>query len=475
MVFSSLVFLFRYLPAVLLLYFIVPKWAKNFVLFAASLFFYAWGEPVMVCLMIFSTVVDYCHGLLIHKFQSEGRHTAAKIALISDIIINLGLLGFFKYSGFVVNNINAIFGLAIPYKAPPLPIGISFYTFQTMSYTIDVYRGIVPPQKNIISFGAYVALFPQLIAGPIVQYKTIAEQLDTPIRDTDFFASGVSRFVVGLGKKILLANTAGEIFDTLTKTADGVVSTAGMSALGAWIAIFAYAFQIYFDFSGYSDMAIGLGRIFGFSFLENFDHPYMSKSITEFWRRWHISLGSWFRDYVYIPLGGNRCGILKQVRNIVIVWLLTGVWHGANWNFILWGVYYGALLLIEKFFLLDRLKRAPALVSRLYTLTIVIFGWVFFVFENTTDIGNFYGALFGMNGGWDTGSLYTLVNNIPIFLILAIGSTDIPKSIYDKFIGSKENPFVYATSTIAFTAFIVVISTAFLVNSSYNPFLYFRF
>ena len=293
MVFSSLVFLFRFLPLVLLLYFVVPGWGKNLILFVSSLIFYAWGEPVYVVLMLFSTVVDFLHGMLVYKFKNEGRMGAARAALIVDIIINLSLLGFFKYSGFVVNTINSAFGLAIPFKGVALPIGISFYTFQTMSYTIDVYRGDAKPQKNIISFGAYVALFPQLIAGPIVQYNTIAEQLVKPRIHLDNFTSGIMRFTVGLGKKILLANTAGEIFDSLT--AGG---TAGMSVLGAWLAIIAYSFQIFFDFSGYSDMAIGLGRVFGFEFLENFNYPYMSKSITEFWRRWHISLGSWFREYV---------------------------------------------------------------------------------------------------------------------------------------------------------------------------------
>lgn len=470
MVFSSLVFLFRFLPLVLLLYFIVPKWAKNSILFFSSLIFYAWGEPVYVVLMLFSTVVDFFHGMLVYKFKNEGRMGAAKTALIVDIIINLTLLGFFKYSGFVVNTINSVFGLAIPFKGVALPIGISFYTFQTMSYTIDIYRGDAKPQKNIISFGAYVALFPQLIAGPIVQYNTIAEQLVEPKIHLDNFTSGIMRFTVGLGKKILLANTAGEIFDSLT--AGG---TAGMSALGAWLAIIAYSFQIFFDFSGYSDMAIGLGRVFGFEFLENFNYPYMSKSITEFWRRWHISLGSWFRDYVYIPLGGSRAGKFKQIRNIAIVWLLTGVWHGANWNFIFWGVYYGALLLIEKLFLMRYLKKAPAFVSHIYTLLIVIFGWVFFVFESTPDIMGFYKSMFGANGLSDPTALYTLVNNILLLAVFALASTDIPKKLFTRLVGKVQTAAVYAGVRIAYVSLIVVIGTAYLVNSSYNPFLYFRF
>ncbi len=470
MVFSSIVFLFRYLPFVLLLYFIAPKKAKNLILFAVSLLFYAWGEPVYVVLMLFSTIVDYTHGILVDKYKREGKHSAAKAALISSVIINLALLGFFKYTGFFVNNINSLFDLSIPFKGVALPIGISFYTFQTMSYTIDVYRGAAPVQKNIISFGAYVALFPQLIAGPIVQYKTIAEQLDEPIINTDMFASGVVRFVSGLGKKVLLANTAGEIFDSLTAGSMG-----DLSALGAWIAILAYTFQIYFDFSGYSDMAIGLGRVLGFKFLENFDHPYMSKSVTEFWRRWHISLGSWFRDYVYIPLGGNRTTKSKHIRNILIVWLLTGIWHGANWNFMFWGLYYGALLLIEKFFLGKWLKALPSFVQHLYTMLIVVFGWVFFVFESNADIFGFFGAMFGANELWDKTALYTLANNLILFVIFTFASTDLPVKLAKKLFDDEKKPVLMTAGKLVFMAVILVISTAFLVNSTYNPFLYFRF
>ena len=470
MVFSSVVFLFRYLPLVLLLYFAVPKCAKNFILFIVSLIFYAWGEPVYVVLMLFSTVVDYTHGLLIDKYKKSGRMSAAKAALISSVTINLALLGFFKYSGFIVNNINAVFGLDIPFEGVALPIGISFYTFQTMSYSIDVYRGAAKPQKNIISFGAYVALFPQLIAGPIVQYKTIAEQLENPEINSDMFSNGIMRFVAGLGKKVLLANTAGEIFEAIT--ASGV---SGLSALGAWTAIIAYTFQIYFDFSGYSDMAIGLGRIFGFKFIENFNYPYMSKSVTEFWRRWHISLGSWFRDYVYIPLGGNRTTKFGHIRNILIVWMLTGIWHGANWNFLFWGLYYGLLLLIEKFFLAKYLNRAPAFVGHIYTLAIVVFGWVFFVFESPAEISEFFSAMFGANGAWDRTALYTLFNNLILFVILALASTDLPIRLVKKYFGESAKPAVSAVGRIAYIAAMLAVSTAFLVNSTYNPFLYFRF
>lgn len=470
MVFSSVVFLFRFLPLVLLFYFAAPKCARNFILFVFSLLFYAWGEPVYVVLMLFSTLVDYTHGLLVYKYKTEGRMNAAKAALISSVVINLALLCFFKYSGFLVQNVNALFGMTSTYKGVALPIGISFYTFQTMSYTIDVYTGAAEPQKNIISFGAYVALFPQLIAGPIVQYKTIAEQLERPEINSDMFSSGIMRFVSGLGKKVLLANTAGEIFDTLTSSGVG-----GLSALGAWLAIIAYTFQIYFDFSGYSDMAIGLGRIFGFKFLENFNYPYMSKSITEFWRRWHISLGSWFRDYVYIPLGGNRTTKLGHIRNILVVWLLTGIWHGANWNFVFWGLYYGLLLLIEKFFLAKYLKKAPAVVGHLYTLAAVVFGWVLFVFESPHDIVAFVAAMFGANGAWDRSALYLFANNLPLLIIFAVASTDVVTKLAKRFFEQSSRPVLSAVGRIAYIAVFFVISTAFLVNSTYNPFLYFRF
>lgn len=322
MVFSSLTFLFLYLPLVLLVYFAVPKKMKNAILFIFSLIFYAWGEPIYVGLMIFSTVLDYCCGKAVDKYRGTKK---AKIGLLVSVFVNLGLLCLFKYTDFIIGTVNGIFGSPIPLLGLPLPIGISFYTFQTMSYTIDVYRGDAKVQNNIISFGAYVALFPQLIAGPIVRYQTIADQVDERVHSFDKFGEGVKRFICGLGKKVLLANNIGLLWDTISKT-----EISALSVLSAWLGIFAFAFQIYFDFSGYSDMAIGLGKIFGFEFLENFDYPYTSKSVTEFWRRWHISLGTWFRDYIYIPLGGNRRGKWIQLRNIAVVWLLTGFWHGAS-------------------------------------------------------------------------------------------------------------------------------------------------
>ena len=374
MVFSSLTFLFGFLPCVLAVYFLAPNKAKNAILFAFSLLFYAWGEPVYVGLMLFSTALDYTCGRAVERYRGTPK---AKIGLLVSVVVNLSLLCFFKYTDFLIGTVNDIFGSSIPLLNLPLPIGISFYTFQTMSYTIDVYRGEAKAQRNILSFGAYVSLFPQLIAGPIVRYQTIADQLNGRVHSFDKFGEGVRRFVCGLGKKVLLANNIGLLWSTISKM-------DGLTVVSAWLGIVAFAFQIYFDFSGYPDMAIGLGKMFGFDFLENFDHPYCAKSVTEFWRRWYISMGTWFRDYVYIPLGGNRRGLAVQLRNIAIVWLLTGFWHGASWNYVLWGAFYGVLLIFEKFFLLARLKKAPAAVGHLYTLLCVAVGWVLFAFE---DIG----------------------------------------------------------------------------------------
>ena len=342
MVFSSLLFLFRFLPLVLLFYYAVPVTWRNFVLFAASLIFYAWGEPVYIVLILFSTMVDYTAGRAVSHFMEQGKKKYAGYAAACSVCVNLALLGFFKYADFLIQTICNI----TPFELSPLelalPVGISFYTFQTMSYTIDVYRGDAKVQKNFITFGAYVALFPQLIAGPIIRYKTVAGQLDSRTENRELFFKGIVRFVAGLGKKVLLANQAGMLWNEIA-----AFQAADLTAASAWIGIAAFTFQIYFDFSGYSDMAIGLGYMFGFSFTENFDYPYESRSITEFWRRWHISLGTWFKEYVYIPLGGNRKGMAAQICNIAIVWLLTGLWHGAYWNFVLWGVYYGIVLILD--------------------------------------------------------------------------------------------------------------------------------
>lgn len=475
MVFSSLLFLFYFLPAVLLLYFLVPKKLKNALLLVASLVFYAWGEPVYVVIMLAVIAVDYLHGRIIQRRKDTGDLRGAKIALVSAVILNLAALGFFKYSNFLIGNLNAIPGVDIPLLKLTLPIGISFYTFQSLSYVIDVYRGDVKAQRNIISFGAYVALFPQLIAGPIVQYKTIDRQLTGRTENFDQFGDGVRRFVTGLGKKVLLANTIGLIWTQIS-----AMNPADVPLLTAWIGILAFTFQIYFDFSGYSDMAIGLGQMFGFTFLENFNYPYMSKSITEFWRRWHISLSTWFRDYVYIPLGGNRRGLPIQIRNILIVWMLTGVWHGASWNFVAWGLFFGVLLTAEKLFLLKWLEKAPSFVSHLYTMLMVILSWALFAFDSLSAGFSYIGAMFGAHGAglYDSRSLYLLLTNGLLLLVGAIGCTSLPKRAVARLENGRLALSRPAISTIAAGVVLLAISTlsvAYLVDASYNPFLYFRF
>ena len=472
MVFSSLLFLFRFLPIVFVLYFIVPRKLRNTVLFLSSLVFYAWGEPVYVTIMLFSTFVDYTHGLLVENFKAKGDMRKAKLTVLSSMIINLSLLGFFKYSDFFIKNVNMLTGSAIPMLNIALPIGISFYTFQTMSYTIDIYRGEAKAQRNIISFGAYVALFPQLIAGPIVQYKTIAEQLVFRKENSDQFTYGIIRFMSGMGKKVLLANNIGLLWDQISR-----IPTNELPVLTAWLGITAYAFQIYFDFSGYSDMAIGLGNMFGFRFLENFNYPYMSKSITEFWRRWHISLGSWFREYVYIPLGGNRHGFGKQIRNIAVVWLLTGIWHGASWNFVFWGVYFGLLLVIEKLLLLKYIEKLPKFVSHIYTILLVWIGWVIFAFDDISMVSSYLKTMFGLNGTLfvNNEGMYLLLNYLLLIVILVISCTNYPKRLAIYVNNRYESGIFISLLKSVFVIGIFLISVAYLVDASYNPFLYFRF
>ncbi len=473
MVFSSILFLFRFLPIALFMYFIAPGKMKNLVLFLLSLFFYAWGEPVYVVLMLFSTVVDYTHGLLVWRFKEQQQTGKARMAVLSSVIINLSLLCFFKYSDFLINNINQLLGTAISNLNLGLPIGISFYTFQTMSYTIDVYRGDAKVQKNIISFGTYVAMFPQLIAGPIVQYKTVDEQINNRKTTWESFSYGVIRFVTGLGKKVLLANNIGLLWEEIQ-----ALSVSGtLSAMTAWIGAVAYAFQIYFDFSGYSDMAIGLGSMFGFHFHENFDHPYESKSITEFWRRWHISLGTWFREYVYIPLGGNRKGKTVQIRNILVVWALTGIWHGASWNFMIWGLYFGILLIIEKLWLYRVLEKLPGVCRHIYTIILVLISWVIFAFDSINRGIVYIGKMFGADGMvFDDKSLYLLGSYGLLFLILIVGSTSLPQKaagyIMERF---RNIPVMQTVICNAFLLAVMILSIAFVVDASYNPFLYFRF
>lgn len=467
MVFSSLTFLMLFLPAVLLIYFAVPRQGKNAVLFIFSLLFYAWGEPIYVGLMIFSTVLDYTCGWLVEKYRGTSKQ---KIGLLISVFTNLSLLFFFKYTDFFIGTINTVFGTDIAMLNLPLPIGISFYTFQTMSYTIDVYRGDAKVQKNILSFGAYVSLFPQLIAGPIVRYQDVADQLNERTHSFDRFGDGVKRFVTGLGKKVLLANNIGLLWDAISKTA-----AENLTTLAAWLGIIAFAFQIYFDFSGYSDMAIGLGKMFGFEFLENFNYPYTSKSVTEFWRRWHISLGTWFRDYIYIPLGGNRKGLPIQIRNIAIVWLLTGFWHGASWNYVLWGVFYGVLLMAEKLFLLKWLKKAPAFIGHIYTMFAVLFGWVLFAFEDFGKGIAFLKTMFGGGAGFISNStLYQILSYLPLLIVCLVAATPLAKKIYGK-LSCKAGEGVLLTVDSVRIVGIMLLSIAYLISGSYNPFLYFRF
>lgn len=468
MVFSSLIFLFVFLPLVILLYYISPKVIRNFVLFVVSLIFYAWGEPVYIVIMLFSTLFDYVNGVLIDKYRSHRGMT--KAIFINSIIINLGILGFFKYYGFVVDNINTIFNLNIHVETLPLPIGISFYTFQTMSYVIDVYLGKVPAQRNIISFGTYITMFPQLVAGPIVKYSDIDKQLQDRKVTLDRFGEGMELFIRGLALKVLLANNIGLLWTSVKTT-----SMSEITILTAWLGIIAFAFQIYFDFRGYSAMAQGLGKMFGFDFPENFKYPYISKSVTEFWRRWHISLGSWFREYVYIPLGGNRAGLLKQLRNLFIVWFLTGLWHGASWNFVVWGLYFGLFVTLEKLFLLKWLKNRMRVIAHVYTLIIVLIGWVFFEFDNLSVAISFLGTMFGFNqtAFMDNNTLYYLTTNFTLLCILAICSTPFPKKAL---VYIRERLKVPGAICIPiFYVILVVLSTAYLVNYTYNPFLYFRF
>ena len=473
MIFSSLLFLFRFLPAVLIVYYIVPPALRNLVLLLFSLLFYAWGEPVYIILMIVSILVSYTGGIIVDSQKKRGNQAAAKIALIISSVISLSLLGFFKYADFAIGTVNSLTGMDFELLHLALPIGISFYTFQTMSYTIDVFRGEAQVQKNLISFGAYVTMFPQLIAGPIVTYKTIDQQLRSRKETSEQFALGIHRFMIGLGKKVLLANNAGALWNVIQG-----MTYDQLPVLTAWMGLAAYTFQLYFDFSAYSDMAIGLGHMFGFRFLENFNYPYISKSITEFWRRWHISLGTWFRDYVYIPLGGNRAGTLRHIRNIFVVWLLTGFWHGADWNFVVWGIYYGVLLFIEKFFLGKYLKKLPSVFQHIYCMFFVMIGWNLFVFDDMGRGLDFMRALFGGygQGVLNQETVYLLYNNMILLVILIVGSTQLPKKIGERLCRALAgcDAAVIVVKNVFYAA-IFLLSVAWLVDASFNPFLYFRF
>lgn len=470
MVFSSLIFLFAYLAVTLVLYYAVPFKARNAVLFVVSLIFYGWGEPKYIVVMLFSILVAYIFGFFVGKYR-ESAPKKARAYLIVSILLNLSALLFFKYANFFIENLALIPGLSglKPIEGLKLPVGISFYTFQIMSYTIDVYRGDARVQRRIVPFGAYVTLFPQLIAGPIVRYSDVDEQLTNRKETVDKFASGVQRFCAGLAKKVLLADT---VYVLLGYYHDAFAFE--QTVLGAWLIVILYTFQIYFDFSGYSDMAIGLGRMLGFEFLENFNYPYLSKSITEFWRRWHISLSTWFREYVYIPLGGNRRGKLRQYRNIAVVWLLTGFWHGASWNFLLWGAYFCVLLIVEKLFLYKWLQKAPAVLAHLYTMFFVCISWLIFYFTDLGEGLTCLKAMFGVGvSSFATPTVvYDLLRYLPLLLICVLAATPLPKRLFD----ALKNRFVtmrYAQVLLIAGAFLVI--TAYLVDSTFSPFLYYRF
>lgn len=494
MVFSSLTFLFFFfLPLTLIIYYLVPKKLKNLVILISGLIFYSWGEPIYVLAMVLSTFIDYTAGRIIAKYDDKPKIRLA--CLIVSIVMNLSLLGIFKYSDFIINSLNGWFGLEIsnPFVSlynflfggiigeidyVPLPIGISFFTFQSMSYTIDLYRRNIKVQKSAVNFMAFVTLFPQIVAGPIVRYEDVQNEIDDRKITESMLASGISRFIAGLGKKVLIANNIGALW-TEIKAMDYSTLSAGT----AWLGILAFTFQIYFDFSGYSDMAIGLGKMMGFNFPENFNYPYQSKSVSEFWRRWHMTLGAWFKSYVYIPLGGNRKGTARTIINLLIVWTITGIWHGASWNFMLWGAYFGVLIVIERLFLGKILEKIPAFFGWLYTFLMVVFGWIMFdgVTPGTTDFGQMFsqvfgyiGAMFGANGvGIDNFAIYSFVNYSVIFAVCIIGCTDILKNLYAKIKEKAPKWVMYGFPVLQ--SGVMLACVAFVATSSYNPFLYFNF
>ena len=463
MLFSGIPFLFYFLPCVLLVYFIVPQKGRNAVLLAASLFFYGWGEPKFLLFMVFSIVQGYVFARLI------GRGRRKKLFLTLSLVLSFALLGYCKYADFFIENFNAVTGLSLPLLKIALPIGISFYTFQIASYEIDVYRGDVAAQHNFIDFAAYVAMFPQLIAGPIVRYRDIAPQLKERTHSLEAAASGASRFAVGLGKKVLVANVLAQLVSAYKASAE-------QTALYAWLYAIAFTLQIYFDFSGYSDMAIGLGRIFGFTFPENFRYPYIAKSITEFWRRWHMSLGTWFRDYLYIPLGGSRCSRIRHIFNILVVWMATGFWHGAAWNFVFWGLFYAVLLMAEKFFLLPALKKGRVL-PHVYVLLAVTLGFVLFDAASLKDALHQLGTLFGAGtaSGLGTEAVYMLRSYGVVLALAVLGATPLPAMLWKKVQEAKSLAPVLTVAEPLCTFALLALCTAFLVDGSFNPFLYFRF
>lgn len=480
MVFSTSIFIYLFLPITLIIYYLMPKKGKNLIILLSGLLFYSWGEPIYVIVMLISTMIDYFAGLIMNHF--EGRKVPRRICLIVSIVMNLGLLGIFKYSGFIAENINAIAGtqiidinnmnfFGIEYlPMNMLPIGISFFTFQSMSYTIDLYLGNVKVQKNPISFAAFVTLFPQIVAGPIVRYDDVAKELDDRSITIDLIYDGIIKFIIGLSKKVLIANSIGALWTSIKAT-----DIANVSVVSSWLGILAFTFQIYFDFSGYSDMAIGLGKMMGFNFPKNFDYPYLSKSISEFWRRWHITLGAWFKSYVYIPLGGNRKGMARTIFNLAVTWFLTGVWHGASWNFILWGTLYGVVIILEKLFLGKLLDKIPDIFGHIYTMLLVILGWVLFDTADLPTAGAYIAKMFGFGGGAfiDSTAMYQIATYGITFIICIIGCTNLPKLAVEAL--KKKSAVLVNYGGIAVMTGMFIICAAYLVDQTYNPFLYFNF
>lgn len=466
MVFSSITFLYIFLPITLLVYYLVPAKGKNWVLFVSGLIFYAWGEPLYVFIMILSTLIDYTAGRLMDCWDDDEKKR--RILLICSVAMNLGLLAIFKYSSFFIGNLNALFHSRIPDPQLPLPIGISFYTFQSMSYTIDLYRRKIRVQKNFVNFGAYVTMFPQIVAGPIVRYQDVAKELECRTITVEETADGIGVFTRGLAKKLLLANNIGLLWTQVKEMPLGSIPAAT-----AWLGILAFTFQIYFDFSGYSDMACGMGKMLGFHFPQNFNLPYTAKSITDFWRRWHITLSTWFKEYLYIPLGGNRHGTAKTIRNLLIIWVLTGFWHGASWNFVFWGLYFGVILVLEKFVYGKLLNKLPSFVRQAYTFVLVVFGWVLFEMDTLGDAGRYLKAMFGGAGFADSRTIYLLSSYFLLFLICIFASGSWGKKIYNRFANRwpKGTQVMLPVSVVL----LMVVCTAYLVDATYNPFLYFRF
>lgn len=458
-----------FLPIALLVYYISPKKLRNLILFILSIIFYAWGEPIYVVLILFLIIFDYLSALIIGKYRERNKFIAKSTFLIM-ILFNIGVLGFFKYFEFIINNINVVFGVSWSVEKLPLPIGISFYTFQIISYAADVYLGKVKAEKNIINFGTYITMFPQLASGPIMKFGEIGEQLRNRKENLENFTDGIERFIVGLGKKVLIANNVGLIWTVIKNTPIGEISV-----VSAWLGIIAFTLQIYFDFSGYSDMAIGVGKMMGFELIENFRYPYLSTSVSEFWRRWHISLGRWFKDYLYIPLGGNRVSKLKQVRNLFIVWFITGLWHGASWNFIFWGIYFGIFVFIEKMFLGNLLKKMPKVISNMYTMIVVIIGWVFFDIYKFGEAINYIKTMFGVgtNKFIDNAAMYYLYTNAIVLILAIVCATPIISNI-QKNIKKKQSLLGAIIMGICYIG-ILFLSTSYLVNQSFSPFLYFKF